>query len=76
MRITVITDGKGEILGAVRGPCAKYSIAETSGMSVGFLPAPGQKLVELDAPDELREVGCEDLISRLKELLLKQPNKP
>ncbi|MCU1265503.1 MAG: hypothetical protein JWM21_1821 [Acidobacteria bacterium] len=63
MKMTIITNAKGEITGSVRG---QYLDRRTvSGQAASILPSQGQKLYEIEFPDELTDCDPGELHKRL-----------
>jgi len=62
MKITVITDGKGAVLGTQR-PSEGHTGAATHGPtpSATIVAGPGQHVTEIDVPNEALKGSVEDL---------------
>lgn len=71
MKVTVITDGKGKLLGAAKGHVAEPDTSKKPGRALkepraGLRAGPGQKLHEIDVPDKFERM--EDPLEFHKEL--------
>jgi hypothetical protein len=57
MRLTVIIDTEGHIIGTMRGPHTGVPAEENeAGVSAGLLLEDGQRLQEIDVPDDFRDI--------------------
>jgi hypothetical protein len=61
MRLTVLADEAGEVIGAMGHPWGEPRRPEVDPEGIRVVPAPGQVAVTVDAPDELagRELDAE-----------------
>ncbi len=75
MKMTIITDSKGELLGSTQGECSRLGVTEQAEISVGLLPGPDQKFVEIEVPDDFAKCDASELHKRLKEHLSKHKPK-
>lgn len=68
MKITVITDESGAIVGAMQGQVKTPEVTrpdeKTSEFRAGLAAGPGQQLHEIEAPDELGKIEDPDEFGR------------
>jgi hypothetical protein len=61
MRLTVITDAEGQIIGTMRGPHTGVPAEESeAGISAGLLLEEGQQVQAIDVPDNFRDIEDAD----------------
>jgi hypothetical protein len=77
MKMTLITNSKRELVGSVQGSCTTHrvAVADKDGqalLSVGLIPGPDQKLIEVEVPDELAKCEATDLHEHLEQHLAKR----
>lgn len=63
MRLTVVLDEKGELVGAMQGHATRPDPSEgpgREGFRAGLMAGPGQRLREIEAPDELSDIEDPD----------------
>ena len=69
MKLTVVTDESGAIVGAMQGHARRPDVGrpdeKTSEFRAGLAAGPGQELHEIDAPDELGKIEDPDEFGRL-----------
>jgi hypothetical protein len=63
MKMTIITNAKGEVTGSMRGHYTDR--LQESGQGASILPAQGQKFHEIEFPDELADCDAGELHTRL-----------
>jgi hypothetical protein len=74
MKMTLITNSKGELVGSIQGSATEYRTlvsekGEQTQISLGLLPTPDQKFTECDVPDELVRCEAHELHEHLKTYL-------
>jgi len=64
MKLTVITDDRGELVGAMQGlarpPEATRGPQKTEDFRAGLMAGPGQTMHELEVPDEFGKIADPD----------------
>jgi|GEM_PF-1117387 len=80
MKMTIITNRKGEIVGSTQGSYSQLGIVkvekdERTEISVGLLPGPDQEFIEIEVPNEFAEYDASELHERLKGHVSKSRNK-
>lgn len=76
MKVTLITNGKSELIGSIQGPTTQYRNVVTDRgeqveLSLGVMPMPDQKFSEVEVPDDLVRCEAHELHERLKPYLAK-----
>lgn len=76
MKVTVITDDKGEYVGAILGECESAEIHGQMGLSctdetnpdirAGVLLGPGQRTREIQVSDELANLDADEFAKKIK----------
>lgn len=73
MKITVITDSKREILGAIRGSAMQFNDGggqnDQAPIFVGLVPGPDQTFTEIEVPEQLANRDAAELLEGLKDHL-------
>lgn len=76
MKMTVITSSDGSIIGFGRSQDDAQARDADSGVRGGVMAGPGQRMQEVDVPDELAAIeNGADLHSRLRKHLEKRKTK-
>jgi hypothetical protein len=63
MKMTLITDERGELVGAMEGHAPTpdaAKVSENGDFRAGLMAGPGQRLHEIEVPDELRKIKDPD----------------
>ncbi len=76
MKMTIISNSQGEVVGSVQGGCSQDGIVartktEQPPYAVGIMPGPDQRFTEIEVPDELAACDAKDLYERLQQYLCK-----
>jgi hypothetical protein len=79
MKVTVITNEKGELVGTIQG---EYGLTEIEGrtalavndeadssVQAGILLEPGQQTQEIEVPDEVAQMDADDFLERIRSQL-------
>jgi len=74
MKMTIITNAKRELVGSVQGSCTTHRVAVSDKdgqtlLSVGLMPGPDQKLIEVEVPDDLARCEATELHQHLEQHL-------
>jgi hypothetical protein len=60
MKLTIVTDAKGNLVGAMKGhaprPDTSHAPTGSHEFRAGLMAGPGQSLHEIDAPDDLNAI--------------------
>jgi hypothetical protein len=72
MKMTVITDTKGNVIGTTQGHAKDHAKPSTEGWSAALVAGPGQQLHEVDLPEEVAKLkDSEELHRQVKTYLAK-----
>ncbi len=80
MKLTVVTDEKGNLVGAMHGhanrPDGSKPLSATHEFRAGLMAGPGQKLHEIDAPDEVGAIKDPDEFGKRVSALIRETKLP
>jgi hypothetical protein len=75
MKMTLITNSKGELVGSIQGNTECRTLVSERGeqtpVSIGVVPGPDQKFTEFEVPDDVLNCEARELHERLKPFLAK-----
>ncbi len=76
MKVTVVTNDKGELVGTIQGEYVQTEVEGQTGLAVndesgavmqaGILLAPGQQMQQIEVSDELAQMEATDFLERIR----------